>query len=89
MKKVFSTLSIILIVAVMALCLFACDNKNDDNGGNTTPQYNHVDYVDQLKLDLNSTTAKVVNPEIKSYIDGDTTHFTVSNSVMELSLIHI
>lgn len=83
MKKVFSTLSIILIVAVMALCLFACDNKNDDNGGNTTPQHNHVDYVDQLKLDLNSTTAKVVNPEIKSYIDGDTTHFTVSNSVIE------
>ncbi len=66
----------------MALCLFACD-RNNNEGGSTTPQHEHVDYVDQLKLDLNSTTAKVVNPSVKSYIDGDTTHFSVSDSVIE------
>lgn len=81
MKKVLSTLSIILIVAVMALCLFACDKKGD--GGDSTPTPIHVDYVDQLKLDLNSTTAKVVNAKVKNYIDGDTTHFVVDNSVVE------
>jgi len=69
----------------MACCLFACD---DNNGGGTTPpddkpSVEHIDYVDQLKLDLNSETAKVINPPVRSYIDGDTTHFVVDNSVIE------
>lgn len=36
----------------------------------------HVDYVAQTKLDMNSNTLKM-KATVKSYIDGDTTHFYV------------
>lgn len=86
MKKFLSIITIALLVVVMACCLFACDER--DNDGGTTPpdvkpSVEHIDYVDQLKLDLNSETAKVINPSVRSYIDGDTTHFVVDNSVIE------
>lgn len=81
MKKVFSTLTIILLVAVMALCLFACDDKGGDDGP-VTPSVEHIDYVGQLKLDFTSNTAKITDPTVKSYIDGDTTHFNVSSSII-------
>lgn len=85
MKKFLSIITIALLVVVMACCLFACD---DNKGGGTTPPDSqqaeeHVDYVSQLKLNLNSETAKVVDVKVKNYIDGDTTHFVVDNSVVE------
>ena len=39
----------------------------------------HVDYVAQTKLDMASETLKI-EATVKSYIDGDTTHFYVSPS---------
>lgn len=45
-----------------------------------TPTIEEIDYVDQLKLDLNSNTAKV-KVTVKNFIDGDTTHFNVPTSV--------
>ena len=41
-----------------------------------------VDYVSQLKLDMTSDTLKQ-EVTVKSFIDGDTTHFFVPESVME------
>lgn len=85
MKKFLVTFTIALIVVIMACTLVACDNNNGGGGDNPTPtpSVEHIDYVSQLKLDLNSTTAKVVDPEINMYIDGDTTHFRVANSVIK------
>lgn len=84
MKRFLITFTIMLIVAVTACTLVACDNNDNGGGNNPTPgpSIEHVDYVSQLKLDLNSETAKVIDPKIHMYIDGDTTHFTVSNSVI-------
>lgn len=55
---------------------------NPDNGPKE-----FVDYVSQLKLDLNSDTAKIIDAKVRTqsgvaigYIDGDTTHFSIDPS---------
>ena len=63
---------ILLLVFALCLtlaCLVAC-NKTEK-----------VDYVSQLTLDMNSSTAKA-EVTVKNYVDGDTTHFYVSESVV-------
>ncbi len=87
MKKFINILSIILIVALMVCVFVACDdnsdNNNNNNSGNTDDGVTqHIDYVAQLKLNLNSTTAKFQNVTVKTYVDGDTTHFYVDSSVI-------
>jgi endonuclease YncB( thermonuclease family)/DNA/RNA endonuclease YhcR with UshA esterase domain len=49
-------------------------------GGTTDVPHEHVDYVSQLTLDMNSDTLKL-EVEMKQHIDGDTTHFYVPKSV--------
>lgn len=44
------------------------------------PEFVHVDYVANTKLDMESTSKKVQVERVKSYIDGDTTHFYVAKS---------
>lgn len=47
---------------------------------NAEPEY--IDYAGQLKLDMSSDTAKI-EATVKSYVDGDTTHFYVPAEVSE------
>lgn len=44
----------------------------------TLPEF--VDYVDQLTLDMNSSTAKL-EVTVKLFVDGDTTHFYVPQEI--------
>ena len=74
MKNVRRLLALLLAVAI-SLSLFACGDGGD--GGNTT------DLTSELKLDMTSPTLKLENVTVKSYIDGDTTHFNVPTSVMD------
>ena len=75
MKKIFSKLiSLFLLLCILASCLASCDFLTGGNGGNNPPEHVHVDYVEQLKLDMNSPTLKT-EVQIKRHIDGDTTHF--------------
>ena len=64
---------------VLLLTLASC-------GGETpTPpddEFVEVDYVGELKLDMNSSTLKA-EVTVKSHIDGDTTHFYVDKVVSE------
>ena len=79
-QTVFTRLLAVLLLATMLLCSFvACDSKdgNDDEKSETA----HVDYVAELKLDMNSNTAKQ-EVDVKNFVDGDTTHFNVPTSVM-------
>ena len=80
----------------MSLCvMFACTPIDDSsstgnsssggtqNSSNPDPApIDPVDYVSQLKLDMNSSTAKI-RTTVKIYIDGDTTHFNVPDSVVK------
>lgn len=84
MKKIISTISILLIIALLAVALIACDDNNDGDKSNNNgdDSFVAVDYVSNLKLDMNSSTAKFKNVKVKNYIDGDTTHFYVDSSVI-------
>ena len=75
MKTNFRILSIILLLCLIVGSIASCDR---DNGGEDGPV--HVDYVEQTKLDMNSSTKKL-EVTMKSHIDGDTTHFYVPTSV--------
>ena len=67
------------MIACVALSIFvACDVPTD--GGDELAPW--VDYVSQVKLDRNSGTLQI-EATVKSYIDGDTTHFHVDRSVCE------
>lgn len=70
MKKLISILSIICLVALIAGCLTACDKE---------PEL--VDYVSQVKLDMNNPMLEEVT--VKRYVDGDTTHFNVPTTIVD------
>jgi endonuclease YncB( thermonuclease family) len=69
---------LLLILAVLAVSVFsACEKKP----GTQAPEEN-VDYAAKVKLNMNSDTLKQ-KVTVKSYVDGDTTHFNVPETVME------
>ena len=78
-----------LFSLVIVLCLvLSCFGGCTDNGtGSTTAPTNptvgeFVDYVSQVKLDKSSNTLKQ-EVTVKTFVDGDTTHFHVPTSVQE------
>ena len=77
--KTFNRFLALLMIACVALSIFvACDVPTD--GGDELAPW--VDYVSEVKLDRNSGTLQI-EATVKSYIDGDTTHFYVDRSVCE------
>lgn len=75
MKKHFNLFLIIALIAIIACTFIACDDGGDGN------EDDFVDYVSALKLDMNSDTNKRV-VEVRTYIDGDTTHFVDPDNSM-------
>ncbi len=77
MKKFIRFISIFLLICTLVATLGACEwFKTPDDG---TDEKEWVDYASQLKLDMDSDTLKW-EVSVKMFIDGDTTHFYVSNS---------
>ncbi len=66
-------LSLLLILCVAIACMTGCQPTTEDPK-NTPDQV--IDYVAQTKLQMNSSTKKQ-EVTVKSYVDGDTTHFIV------------
>jgi len=83
--KILKKISMLLMVMCLVLgSLAACGNNNADKDGssqNTENKGEVVDYAGQVKLDMASGTAKQ-EVTVKLFVDGDTTHFYVPNSVM-------
>lgn len=72
MKQYSKLLSILLLVCLLVSCLASC-------GPDPEPQEPQVeDFVANLSLDMSSTSKKAT-VTVKSFIDGDTTHFYVSD----------
>ena len=65
----------LLVACLMILpCVVACNNNEDP-----APKKEHVDYVANTKLDMSSESLKI-EATVKTYIDGDTTHFFVNDT---------
>ena len=81
MKKHLKLLSLILALCLTVCCFAGCQ-------GGKTPEVTEpseleiVDYVGQTKLDRNSGTLQA-EVTVRSYIDGDTTHFNVPTDISE------
>ena len=76
MKKFFKIISTLLIICTLVTVFASCDLfKQDETPGETE----WVDYAGQCKLDLTTDSLKW-EVTVKMHIDGDTTHFYVSNS---------
>lgn len=79
MKRI---LSLLLAVCMVVAVFTACDQQQAEESTSGSSGFEHVDYVMQTKLDMNSTTKKQeVRFGDRSQIDGDTSHFEVSSSV--------
>ena len=64
-------------------------NQNDPNGENQDDpngQIEEVDYVSQLKLNMDSETKKAV-VTVKTFVDGDTTHFNVPDGITDNNVL--
>ena len=66
MMKFYRLTAAVLLLCTLLLCFGAC-KKNPEEPA-------HVDYAAELKLDMASPTLKE-EVTVKTYIDGDTTHF--------------
>lgn len=80
--KIFNKVLLFLLIACLSVSAFvACgDQIEDTEGGDELAPW--VDYASQVKLDRSSGTLQI-EATVKSFIDGDTTHFYVDRSVCE------
>lgn len=81
MNKLIKYFGALLCVFALVVSIAGCNPTGKNSASDSTtssgegdPQIDVVDYVAQLHLDLNSTTKKQ-EVTVKTYIDGDTTHF--------------
>ena len=80
MKTFNKLLVLLLIVSTVLSMLVSCTDPNGENPGGENNLAPWEDYVSGVKLDRNSGTLQI-EATVKSYIDGDTTHFYVDESV--------
>lgn len=78
MKITNKLLSIIFAIALTVCSLAGC--KDNTEGTSSVGSANTIDYVAQTKLNMSSDTKKQ-EVTVKSYIDGDTTHFNVPTEI--------
>ncbi len=71
----------IIIIATALTGLISCGPDEED-----APD--HIDYATSVKLDMNSPSLKD-EVTVKSYIDGDTTHFYTSSGVVKARYLAI
>lgn len=93
MKKIRKSLSVILVLCLASGLLAGCGKAKNNEGPEInqgevvsqteTPEPKEVvDYVSRLKLNMSSNSAKT-EATVKTYVDGDTTHFYVSDDLVE------
>lgn len=74
-------IALLTLLCMLLTCVVACGEDKNDDAGNE-----FVDYVAQVKLDMNSDTLKQ-EVTVKGYIDGDTTHFYVPTEIRDTGIL--
>ena len=84
LKKIRSLSCLLLVFVLLLSSLAACNNgssdKSDTPGDTDAAVIEEKDYASSIKLDMNSETVKE-EVSVKSFVDGDTTHFFIDESV--------
>ena len=82
MKNAKRFLSLFLLICMSVSCFCGCQTAQQGASTSSTEEElpPFIDFVEQLKLDMDSSTAKM-EVTVKLFIDGDTTHFHVPTSV--------
>lgn len=81
MKITKRFLSLFVLVCLAASCFGGCQPAPATSTNPTEPTLpEFIDFVDQLTLDMNSSTAKL-EVTVKLFVDGDTTHFYVPREI--------
>lgn len=81
MKNIKKLLSLLLALCLIAVCFAGCKDKPADQSGADSDTA-IVDYVANTKLQMDSSTKKQ-EVTVKSFIDGDTTHFFVPTDISD------
>ena len=81
MKDFRKILAFSLALCLMICALAGCGDNTQSTEPSGTEETQTVDYAGQLKLNMGSSTLKQ-EATVKSYVDGDTVHFYVPESVM-------
>ena len=72
---IISILTILIVSLIVGLS--TCRNNSDNPSGDGDQQPETVDYVSQLKLNMDSNTKKA-SVTVKQTVDGDTVHFYIN-----------
>ena len=94
MKNLWTKLLLLVLTLVLIVgCLAACDigkQPGDDGDGDGKGDNNDigelVDYASEVKLDKNSGRLWC-EVTVKTFVDGDTTHFNVPNTVTDTGVL--
>lgn len=83
-EKFIRISALLLLICLLLPFVFACGNtpaENTTESTNVPAPIEIRDYVSMLKLDMTSETLKQ-EVTVRSFVDGDTTHFHVPESVV-------
>ena len=81
MKNAKRFLSLFLLICMAVSCFCGCQPAQQGTTASKEEELPpFIDFVEQLKLDMSSSTAKM-EVTVKLFVDGDTTHFFVPTSV--------
>ena len=86
MKMKLKLISLLVLVCLVVGCFAGCQQGSDPTETTGQTPVQTVDYVDLTKLDMDSSTLKL-EVTVKSYIDGDTTHFNVPTDVSDNGIL--
>ena len=84
MKNYLKLLSLLVALCLMVCCFAGC--QEDDSKATEPASGEFVDYVAETTLDRSSGTLQE-EVTVRSYIDGDTTHFNVSSSIADNGIL--
>ena len=79
MKKFYRVFTLCLVGALLLGALISCRGGEEQSEGGPGE---HIDYAASVTLDMSSETVKQ-EVTVKAYVDGDTTHFHIPESVIE------